>query len=259
MKICFLGTGTSQGIPIIGCQCSVCKSVHKKDKRLRSSVLIEVNDLTFVIDAGPDFRQQMLHENATKLDAILLTHSHKDHIGGLDDVRAYNFIQGKPMDIFGMKETIDAVRADFHYAFDNDKYPGVPEMDLHIIENKPFKFGTVEILPIEVKHLEMKVFGYRIEDFVYITDASFISDAEKKKMKNAEILVINALRIREHYSHFNLKEALAIVEELKPKQAFFTHISHAMGKAEDVEKILPFNVHLAFDGLKIEVSGYKVR
>lgn len=251
MKICFLGTGTSQGIPIIGCQCSVCKSVHKKDKRLRSSVLIEVNDLTFVIDAGPDFRQQMLYENVTKLDAILLTHSHKDHIGGLDDVRAYNYIQGKPMDIFGMKETIDAVRSDFHYAFDDDKYPGVPEMNLHIIENKLLKIGSVEILPIEVKHLEMNVFGYRIEDFVYITDASFISSEEKKKMKNAEILVINALRIREHYSHFNLKEALAIVEELKPKQAFFTHISHAMGKAEDVEKILPFNVHLAFDGLTI--------
>lgn len=251
MKICFLGTGTSQGVPIIGCQCSVCKSVNKKDARLRSSVLVEVSSVNIVIDAGPDFRQQMLRENIQKLDAIVLTHSHKDHIGGLDDVRAFNFIQGKPMDIFGMEETINIVRNDFHYAFDEDKYPGVPEMNLHIIDNEPFKINSVKITPIEVKHLEMRVFGYRIEDFIYITDASFISNNELKKMKNAEILVINALRINKHYSHFNLKEALDIVKKIKPKQAFFTHISHTMGKTDDVEKILPKHVHLAFDGLTL--------
>ncbi len=253
MKITFIGTGTSQGVPIIGCQCSVCKSVDKKDNRLRSSVFIEVDNLKIAIDAGPDFRQQMLRENITKLDAILLTHSHKDHIGGLDDVRAYNYLQGKPMDVYGMKETIEIVKNDFHYAFDKEKYPGVPEMNLHTIENKPFLISSVKILPIEVKHLEMKVFGYRIEDFVYITDASFISVAEKEKMKNAEILVINALRIKEHYSHFNLEEAIAIVNELKPKQAYFTHISHAMGKHEEVEKSLPHSMHLAYDGLYLDV------
>lgn len=251
LKIKLLGTGTSQGVPIIGCRCSVCKSDDIKDNRLRTSAYVLVKDKHIVIDAGPDFRQQMLREKITQIDAILLTHSHKDHTGGLDDIRAFNYIQGKSIDIYGSKETIEAVKRDYYYAFSENKYPGVPEMKLHIIDNIPFSIGDVNIIPIEVKHLKMSVFGFRINEFAYITDASFISNEEKMKLKNLNILVLNALRIAKHYSHFNLEEALQIADELKAEQVYFTHISHNMGKHNEINANLPKNMQLGYDSQNI--------
>lgn len=254
MKIKLIGTGTSQGVPVIGCRCPICVSSDSKNQRLRSSAYIIVDNKHIIIDAGPDFRQQMLRENITQIDAILLTHSHKDHIGGLDDIRAYNYLQGKPIDIYGSEETIDAVKKDLHYAFGEKKYPGVPEINLHIINNSPFLVDNIKVTPIEVSHYKMKVFGFRIKDFAYITDASFISAQEKIKIKNLNTLVINALRIEKHYSHFNLSEALQIAQESGTKHAFFTHISHFMGKHEKTNAQLPNHIQLGFDGQEIWID-----
>lgn len=251
MKIKLLGTGTSQGVPIIGCRCPVCISKDSKDKRLRSSAYIIVENKHIIIDAGPDFRQQMLRENILQIDAILLTHSHKDHIGGLDDIRAYNYLQGKPMDIYGSEETIDAVKKDLHYAFGEKKYPGVPKMNLHTIDNTPFFVENIKITPIELSHFKMKVFGFRIKNFAYITDASYISEAEKEKIKNLNTLILNALRIEKHYSHFCLEEALQIAQESQTKQCFFTHISHSIGKHKEINAQLPKHIQLGFDGQEI--------
>ncbi|MDY0216288.1 MAG: MBL fold metallo-hydrolase [Bacteroidales bacterium] len=251
MKIKLLGTGTSQGVPIIGCRCPVCISKDSKDKRLRSSAYIIVENKHIIIDAGPDFRQQMLRENILQIDAILLTHSHKDHIGGLDDIRAYNYLQGKPMDIYGSEETIDAVKKDLHYAFGEKKYPGVPKMNLHTIDNTPFFVENIKITPIELSHFKMKVFGFRIKNFAYITDASYISEAEKEKIKNLNTLILNALRIEKHCSHFCLEEALQIAQESQAKQCFFTHISHSIGKHKEINAQLPKHIQLGFDGQEI--------
>ena len=253
MQITFLGTGTSQGVPIIACPCDVCASTDSHDKRLRTSMLIETNGKTFVIDTGPDFRQQMLRENVKQMDAIIFTHEHKDHTAGFDDIRAFNFVNKKKMEVYASARVQEAIRREFAYIFSDFKYPGIPEINLHIIENKKFTIEGVDVLPIEVMHYKLEVFGVRIGDFSYITDANYISDIENEKLKNSKVLVLNALRREPHISHFTLEQAIELVKELQPEKAYFTHISHQLGLHADVQKELPGNIELAFDGLKITV------
>ncbi|MFZ4401514.1 MAG: MBL fold metallo-hydrolase [Bacteroidales bacterium] len=253
MKITFLGTGTSQGVPVIACECEVCRSIDFRDKRLRSSVMIESEGYVFVIDAGPDFREQMLRANVKHLDALLLTHAHKDHIAGLDDVRAFNYIQKKAIDVYAREDVQAAIKNEFSYAFAIYKYPGVPEINLHTVKNKSFEINNIKIIPIEVTHFGLKIFGYRIGDFTYITDANFISDEELNKIKGSKVVVLNALRKKKHVSHFSLSEAVNILEIIKPESAFVTHISHMMGFHADVEKELPSFIKFAYDGLIIEL------
>ena len=251
MKVTFLGTGTSQGVPIIGCKCSVCDSVNPKDHRLRTSVMVEENEKRFVIDTGPDFRQQMLRERVDNITAVIYTHEHRDHVAGLDDIRAFNFILKKKIDLYASKKTQEAIHQQFGYVFNEKKYPGIPEVSLHTIENKPFSIEGVEFIPIHVKHLHLDVLGFRTGNFVYITDANFIPEEEKKKIYGSEVLVLNALRREKHISHFNLEEAIKLAQELKCKKTFFVHMSHQMGLHEKVEDELPENIHLAFDGLHL--------
>lgn len=253
MKVTFLGTGTSQGVPVIACECEVCKSENTKDQRLRSSVMIETLGNTLVIDAGPDFRAQMLRAKVKHLDAVILTHAHKDHIAGLDDVRAFNYIQKKAIDVYSREDVQTAIKNEFSYAFAVYKYPGVPEINLKTVENKEFEINNIKITPIEVKHMELKIFGYRIGNFTYITDCNYISDEEFEKIKGSEVVVINALRKKKHVSHFTLDEAVAVLERLKPKKAYLTHISHMMGLHEETEKELPSYIQLAYDGLTIDI------
>jgi len=251
VKITFLGTGTSQGVPLISCACKVCKSNDSKDKRLRTSILIETKGKTFIIDTGPDFRQQMLREDVKKLDAVIFTHEHKDHTAGFDDIRAYNYIHKKKMDVYASERVQEAIRREFAYIFSDFKYPGIPEINLHLLENKLTVIDGIDVLPIKVMHYKSPVFGFRLKDFTYITDANYISETEKEKIKGTKILVINALRREPHISHFTLKQAIEIVEELNPERAYFTHISHQLGLHNDVQKELPSNIELAYDGLKI--------
>lgn len=253
MKITFLGTGTSQGVPIIACPCTVCQSTNSKDKRLRSSVMIEIDGKNFVIDTGPDFRQQMLRENVKNMDAVIFTHEHKDHTAGFDDIRAFNFILKRKMDVYASERVQAAIKREFAYIFSDFKYPGIPEINLHTISNTPFNIEGTEFIPIEVMHYKLPVFGFRIKDFTYITDANYISEEEKEKIKGSKILVLNALRREEHISHFTFKEAIDLVNELKPEMAYFTHISHQLGLHNEVEKELPPHIKLAYDGLKIEL------
>lgn len=238
---------------MIACECEVCTSTDKKDKRLRSSILVQSSNTTFVIDTTPDFRYQMLRKNVKHLDAVLFTHPHKDHIAGLDDVRAFNFFQEQAMQIYANQMTIDALMREFAYAFADKKYPGVPNLELNTIALEPFSIGDINVTPIEVWHMKMPVFGYRFGDFTYITDANRIEESEKKKIRGSKFLVVNALRKEKHISHYNLEEAIELVHELEIPTAYFTHISHQLGKHEEIEKRLPGGIHLGYDGLMIEV------
>ena len=253
MKVTFLGTGTSQGIPVIACDCKVCTSKNPKDNRLRTSILIEENNQTIVIDTGPDFRQQMLRENVQKLDAIVFTHQHKDHVAGMDDIRAFNYKFKKDMDIYCTAEVEEALIREFPYVFSAYKYPGVPEIKVHNIKNEPFIINGVELIPIEGLHYKLPAFGYRIKDFVYLTDVSFVSEREKEKMKGAEVIVLDALRRIPHISHFTMEQAVELLEELKPKQGYLIHISHLMGLHNEVVKELPNFIKPAHDGLILEL------
>lgn len=253
MKITVLGTGTSQGVPVIACDCAVCSSTSELDKRLRSSVMIETNGKTIIIDAGPDFRQQLLREKVKTIDAILVTHEHKDHIGGLDDVRSFNFLQKKAVDVYAGKEVLPVIRQCFDYAFSDEKYPGVPEIQLHEVSNEAFEIEGIRILPVRALHYKMPVFGYRIGDFAYLTDLSEISEEEQSKLNGVKVVILAALRKKIHYSHMNLEQALELLKKIKPEKAYLTHISHMMGIHEEIEKELPENVWLAYDGLKIEL------
>lgn len=253
MKITFLGTGTSQGIPVIGSTHPVCLSSDFKDKRLRVSILVEWENYTFLVDCGPDFRQQMLRANPERIDAILFTHEHADHTAGLDDIRPFFFKQGD-IDIYAHQRVLRQLAQRFEYIFTSEiKYPGVPNLLQNEVKNKPFTINGLEILPVEGLHYKLPVFGYRFGNFAYLTDMKTISDTEKQKLKNLEVLVINALREEEHISHFNLEQALAIILELKPMRAYLTHISHHLGFHEAVQQKLPENVFLAYDGLEITI------
>lgn len=251
LKVTFLGTGTSSGVPMIACSCHVCTSTDKKDKRLRSSIMVQSANTSFVVDTTPDFRYQMLREKVSHLDAVLFTHPHKDHIAGLDDVRAFNFFQEQPMHIYANQMTIDALIREFAYAFADKKYPGVPNLELNSITLDPFSIGDVPVVPIQVWHLKMPVFGFRFGKFTYITDANKIDPLEKEKIKGSEVLVVNALRKEKHISHYTLEEAINLVQELQVPKAYFTHISHQLGRHEQIEKTLPEGIHLGYDGLQI--------
>jgi len=253
LKITFLGTGTSSGVPMIACGCTVCISTDKKDKRLRSSILLETANTTLVVDTTPDFRYQMLRKGVKHLDAVLFTHPHKDHVAGLDDVRAFNFFQEQPMQIYANQMTIDALMREFAYAFADKKYPGVPNLELNTIDLEPFIIGDIPIIPIMVWHLKMPVFGFRFGKFTYITDANKIDESEKEKIHGSEIIVLNALRKEKHISHYALNEAVELAQELGVKEAYFTHISHQLGKHADVENTLPPGIHQAYDGLVLNI------
>jgi len=251
--ITFLGTGTSQGVPVIACECEVCTSADKHDKRLRTSILIEAEDKTIVIDSGPDFRYQMLREKVMHLDAIVFTHEHKDHVAGMDDIRAFNYKQHGPVDVYADDRVQLALRREFPYIFDNFKYPGIPQITLHSIGLTPFDIGSVHFTPIEVMHFKLPVLGFRIKDFTYITDAKTVSEQEKEKIRGSKILVINALQKQTHISHFTLDEAIAFAQDIGADKTYFTHISHRLGKHADVSKELPAGIELAYDGLKLEI------
>lgn len=253
MKITFLGTGTSQGVPVIGCGCNTCSSADERDKRLRSSVLIEQDELTLVIDTGPDFRQQMLRSGVSRLNAILFTHGHRDHISGLDDIRAFNYLQKSPMDVYAEERVVRALYSGFPYVFAEKKYPGVPQVRMHTITGDPFYVAQLHVVPIRMMHYRLPVFGYRLGDFAYLTDANYIPEHDKEKLFGVKYLVINALRREPHISHFTLSEAISLIGELSPRQAFLTHISHQMGPVASLERELPPGIQPAYDGLELEL------
>lgn len=253
----FLGTGTSQGIPVIGCRCAVCYSADARDKRLRTSAMVETDGRRFIIDAGPDFRQQMLRENVREITAILLTHKHKDHTGGIDDVRALNFVDYPdihPIHIYATPDTAACVRKDYDYAFAVNRYRGVPDIQLHEIDvTRPFTVAGTEITPISGGHSIFEVTGYRIGGLAYLTDFKTIAESEIAKLRGTTTLVVNALRFEPHDSHFSVPEALDLIEKVQPQQAFLTHMSHEIGLHADVGGLLPRGVRFAFDGLKVNV------
>lgn len=253
ITVTFLGTGTSSGVPMIGCDCEVCSSKNPYDNRLRSSILVQSATTTFVIDTTPDFRYQMLRSNTKKLDAVLFTHPHKDHVAGLDDIRAYNYCQEKPMDVYANILTQKTLLNDFHYAFAEKKYPGLPRIELHTINEAPFTIGDITITPIKVWHMKMMVLGFRMGNFTYITDANKIDDAEKDKIKGSEILVLNALRKEKHLSHFTLAEAITVANELLVPQVYLTHISHQLGLHNTINAELPSHIQLGYDGLTFSI------
>lgn len=253
MKITFLGTGTSQGVPVIGCSCAVCTSADKRDNRLRTSVWIDTPQASIVIDSGPDFRYQMLRAHVRRLDAIIFTHGHKDHVAGMDDVRAYNYFDQKPMEVYATTDTQDVLKREFHYVFGNQYYPGIPQVNLHTIGSEPFQVNGLTITPIRVLHYKMEVLGFRIGDFTYITDANYIAPEELEKAKGSKAFVLNALRHEKHISHYNLQDAIRIAREVNAENSYFTHISHQLGTHKEVSLALPQGMHLAYDGLQLQL------
>jgi phosphoribosyl 1,2-cyclic phosphate phosphodiesterase len=253
IKVTFLGTGTSQGIPLVACNCEVCTSQNEKDKRLRTSILVETAKTRLVIDSGPDFRQQLLREKIKKLDAVVFTHEHKDHIAGLDEVRAFNFINKVVMPVYATERVQKALHREFAYIFSEEKYPGIPEIEIFSFEDEPFSVGDIFMEPINVMHYKLPVKGFKINKFAYITDANLIPDEEKKKLENLDVLVLNALRREPHVSHFTFEEAIQLVKELNPKKAYFVHMAHQLGLHDEVSKELPENIELAFDGLQLVI------
>jgi phosphoribosyl 1,2-cyclic phosphate phosphodiesterase len=251
LTITILGTGTSGGVPMIGCDCPVCTSTNAKDKRLRCSILVESAHTRLVVDAGPDFRYQMLRAQVKKLDAIVFTHPHKDHVAGLDDVRAFNFFMQKPMQVYANEMTQEVIIREFPYAFTDTKYPGLPEINLNTIDIEPFIVGDIPITPILVWHLKMPVFGFRFGRFTYITDANRIDEGEKEKIKGSDVLVLNALRKEKHVSHFTLDESISLAKELQIPQTYLTHISHQLGRHNDVNAELPEGIALGYDKLQM--------
>jgi phosphoribosyl 1,2-cyclic phosphate phosphodiesterase len=250
VKITFLGTGTSQGVPVIACECATCRSTDPHDNRLRTSLLLETGDVTLLFDAGPDFRQQMLREKVKKLDAIIITHEHKDHIAGMDDVRAFNYKSQDAIDIYAEERVQKTIRREFSYVFSEHQYPGIPKMRLNTINDFNFIIKGIEITPIRVRHMNLEIYGFRVGNFAYITDASYIPESSKEKLFGVKYFVINALRKEKHISHFNLREAIDVIREISPKRAFITHISHQMGLAKDVTPELPAGIALAYDSLQ---------
>jgi phosphoribosyl 1,2-cyclic phosphate phosphodiesterase len=254
LKITFLGTGTSSGVPMIACDCEVCTSTDKKDKRLRSSILVQSKTTTLVVDTTPDFRYQMLRAGVKNLDAVIFTHPHKDHIAGLDDIRAFNFFTDRPMDIYANTMTEAAIRREFAYIFSEQKYPGLPRVNMNTISTEPFMVGDIPIIPIVVYHLKMPVLGFRFGSFTYITDANEVTSGEKEKIAGSKVLVVNALRNQKHVSHFTLDEARSLIDELEIPTGYFTHMSHQLGKHAVINKSLPSNRQLAWDGLELLIS-----
>lgn len=251
MKVTILGSGTSQGVPVIGCQCEVCTSLDFRDKRLRSSIHLEIEGKSIIIDSGPDFRQQVLRERISHLDALIFTHEHKDHTAGMDDIRSFNFLQQKDMPVYADPRVIDQLKREYAYVFSEKKYPGVPQVEVHEIDGSPFSVEEIEVTPIEVMHYKLHVYGFRVGDFTYITDAKTISPASIEKIKGSKVVVLNALQQTEHLSHFTLEEAIEMAEILGAETTYFTHLSHKMGKHHEVEKKLPDNILIAYDGLQI--------
>jgi phosphoribosyl 1,2-cyclic phosphate phosphodiesterase len=254
MKVTFLGTGTSGGIPVLTCGCEICNSLDYRDKRLRVSVWIEVENKSFVIDTGPDFRQQALRERIPSIDGILYTHEHKDHTAGLDDIRPYNYLHGiQHLDLYGHPRVLSQLKREFAYAFEEQKYPGVPLLNMQEIGNEAFTIDDVLFTPIEVLHHRLPVLGFRVKDFTYITDVNFISEQELEKVYGTKVLVLGALQRQKHISHFTLDEAIEVAQKVNAEMTYLTHISHKMGLHSDVEKELPPNIRLAYDGLKIKL------
>ena len=252
IRVTFLGTGTSTGVPVVACDCPVCSSRDKRDHRLRTSAMVETEEARIVIDCGPDFRYQMIREKVDDITAIIFTHGHRDHIAGLDDVRAFNYVLNKTVDVYASEQVIEAINKEFPYILHEKRFFGAPQLKFITISNENFLIDGISILPIEVFHNKLSVFGFRIDDFTYITDASSISHEEKMKIKNTKVLVINALRKSKHISHFSLQEAIDLIQDIQPGKAYITHISHFMGLHHDVERTLPDGIFLAYDGLKVE-------
>jgi phosphoribosyl 1,2-cyclic phosphate phosphodiesterase len=250
----FLGTGTSQGVPVIACGCTVCRSVDMRDKRLRSSVLLETAGKVLLIDAGPDFRQQLLRQQVRQLDGILLTHEHKDHVAGLDDVRAFNHITGKPVDIYAEQRVLNALKREYPYVFSETKYPGAPEMTLHAVDETPFTVAGIAVTPVRLWHYRLPVLGFRIGNMAYITDVNRVNEAEFEKLKHLEALVVGTVRRGKHISHFSLEEALAFIAKVQPRNAYLTHLSHQFEVHVELQATLPAGVHVAYDGLEVSVQ-----